>query len=142
MKKVEIIVTKFQFLYDRNYFRIKLILVTLFSTEIFAVENEIVGLGLTEDNLLYYVQQNYTPENIPNYNSSRDIIFSTLDNHNNIVSGVYSGYSITINGGYCDCENGNSSCIEADMVMPFRFDRVKAPKNWVEWNTCFNDVVI
>ncbi len=87
---------------------------SLLSIQLFAIENEMVGDGLTEDNLLYFVQQNFTPATVPSYDNSRDIIFSSLDNVNNTVSGVYSGYSIQMVGGYCNCNNGNSNCDETN----------------------------
>jgi len=81
---------------------------------IFSVENIIIESNLAEDNLLFHIQQNYTAENIPNYDNSRDIIFSSIDNLNDEVSCVYSGYSINLIGGYCNCDNGSNNCDETD----------------------------
>lgn len=81
----------------------------LLSVEHFEIESE-----LSEENLLYFIQQNFTPENVPNYDASRDIIFSTLNNFDNQVSCVYSGYTINLIGGYCDCETGNEDCDSND----------------------------
>jgi endonuclease I len=80
----------------------------------YSIENIIIEPNLTEYNLSFYIQQNFTAENIPNYDNSRDIIFGTLDNENSQILCVYSGYSINLIGGYCNCENGSNNCNETD----------------------------
>lgn len=98
-----------------NFCNLKIIPMIGFIIQLsFSIENIIIEPNLTEYNLSYYIQQNFTAENIPNYDNSRDIIFGTLDNENSQISCVYSGYSINLIGGYCNCENGSNNCNETD----------------------------
>jgi endonuclease I len=117
-------------LFQSNFNYLIILFFTMFSIQLFAIENEIVGSGLTEENLLYFVQQGFTPTTVPSYDNSRDIIFSSLDNTNNFVSGVYSGYSIDMVGGYCNCNNGNSNCEETNNISTC----VNNSGEWVDEN--------
>ena len=91
-----------------------LTLLSFITLSIYSQDHIPIEPNLTEQNLLFFIQQNYTPENIPNYNSSRDIILSILDQFNNQISCVYSGYTIDMIGGYCNCENANDICNETN----------------------------
>ena len=91
----------------KNSFIIKLLFLICFT---YSQNPLIIEPGLNQTNLLNYVKQNYTPTNILSYDNARDIIFSEIDNFNDTISCVYSGYSISLIGGYCSCENENTDC--------------------------------
>lgn len=98
-----------------NFINIRFFLVIgLLCQLLISEENVIIESNLTEESLLHYVQQNFTAQNIPSYDNSRDIIFSSLDNFDGEITCVYSGYSINLIGGYCNCDNGNNNCNETD----------------------------
>ena len=101
---------------------------SVFTLSIYSQDHTIIESSLTEDNLLFFIQENYTPENIPSYNASRDIILSNLDNHINQISCVYSGYTIDMIGGYCNCDNGNNNCDETDSPN----ECITNNGNWIE----------
>ncbi|MAJ44385.1 MAG: hypothetical protein CMF96_06550 [Candidatus Marinimicrobia bacterium] len=117
-----------------NYFKIlrltKIVILNLITVTllIYSQNNIVIESTLTEESLLFFIQENYTPENIPSYDSSRDIILSNLDNQNNQISCVYSGYTIDMIGGYCNCDNGNDYCNETD--FPSECDINNG--NWIE----------
>ena len=91
----------------KNSFIIKLLFLICFT---YSQNPLIIEPGLNQTNLLNYVKQNYTPSNILSYDNARDIIFSEIDNFNDTISCVYSGYSISLIGGYCSCANENADC--------------------------------
>lgn len=69
-----------------------IVLILIFSSVLFAI-----GDGLVEDDLLQYVQQNYTPSSTLGYNPARDILYSEIDaKPDNQLSGIYSGFTITL----------------------------------------------
>jgi len=56
-----------------------------------------IGEGLTGNELLEFVQENYTPSETMGYNTARDTMYAVIDlKENNQLSCVYTGYTITI----------------------------------------------
>jgi len=69
-----------------------IIAVLIFSLVLFAI-----GDGLVVEDLLQYVQQNYTPSSTMGYNPARDVLYSIIDiKPGNQLSGIYSDYTITL----------------------------------------------
>ncbi len=52
---------------------------------------------LTGDELIDELQANYSVTNPRGYNGARDAMYSSIDNKNGNITGVYSGYTITTN---------------------------------------------
>ena len=58
---------------------------------------EIIGEGLYGDQLFNYLNNNYQASNTLGYNNARDIMYSLIDiKDGNQLTGVYSGYTITL----------------------------------------------
>lgn len=69
-----------------------IILVLSFSLGLIAI-----GEGLIEDELMQFVQENYTPATTLGYNPARDILYSAIDiKQGNQLSGIYSNFTITL----------------------------------------------
>ena len=64
------------------------------ATQIFAQSDQIFP-ELTGTELIDELQANYSVTNPLGYNGARDAMYSTIDNKNGQVSGVYTGYTIT-----------------------------------------------
>ena len=59
---------------------------------------EVIGEGLYGNQLLDYINNNYQASNTLGYNNARDIMYSIIDiKQGNQLTGVYSGYTITLN---------------------------------------------
>jgi len=52
--------------------------------------------GLTGQELISKLQQEYKPATVLSYDDARDTMFAVIDNHNGQVTGVYSGFTITL----------------------------------------------
>lgn len=72
-------------------YRILLLLFLPFFIQAQTIEPDKMG---TE--LIIALQQNYTPNNPLGYGSARDILYSTIDNVGNDLSGVYTGFTVTL----------------------------------------------
>ena len=58
---------------------------------------EVIGEGLYGDQLFNYLNNNYQASNTLGYNNARDIMYSLIDiKDGNQLTGVYSGYTITL----------------------------------------------
>jgi PKD repeat protein len=66
-----------------------------FSTTLYA-QNQTVGDGMSGSTLINYVQQNYTPNSTMGYDVARDTMYAIIDNHNGDLTGVYTGFTITL----------------------------------------------
>ena len=59
--------------------------------------SEVIGEGMYGDQLLDYIHDNYQPSSTLGYNNARDIMYSIIDiKEGNQLTGVYSGYTITL----------------------------------------------
>ncbi len=59
--------------------------------------SEVIGEGLYGDELFDYINDNYQASNTLGYNNARDIMYSIIDiKQGNQLTGVYSGYTITL----------------------------------------------
>ena len=59
---------------------------------------EDIGIGLVEDSLINYLQDNYTTSNTESYTNARNILYGIIDNNNGYVSCIYTNYSGQIEG--------------------------------------------
>ena len=75
----------------RNFFIYIFILFAFLSSQ------EEIGIGLYEDELIDFLQNQYTAESIYSYNDARDILYSQIDlQADNILCGIYSNFSIQL----------------------------------------------
>ncbi len=80
-----------------QYLKRSLVLLLLgLSTTVFA-QGELIAPSLTGNDLIEYLQENYTPTSPKSYNSARDAMYGSIDNKNGQIIGVYTGYTITAN---------------------------------------------
>ena len=71
------------------------IYILLFVASIYSQDQ--IGEGLYSQDLVSFIQQNYTTNNVLSYNSARDILFSTIDiDNNNRVYCIYTNYFVTL----------------------------------------------
>ena len=76
----------------RNFF----IYIFIFFSFLFSQED--IGIGLVEDSLINYLQDNYTTSNTESYTNARNILYGIIDNNNGYVSCIYTNYSGQIEG--------------------------------------------
>ena len=87
--------------------------IILLSSLIFTQDN--IGGTLYLDDLINYLQDNYTTNNVLNYDSARDVLYGNIDNDNGSVSCIYTNFSVhnvpvnsprpTVHSGGLDCEH-------------------------------------
>lgn len=58
-------------------------------------QTELIAPTLTDSDLIEYLQENYTATSAKNYNSARDAMYSSIDNENGNIIGVYTGFTVT-----------------------------------------------
>ena len=76
---------------------------------------EIIGEGLTGQELIDYVRESYKTSDVLSYNSARDAMYGYIDNHNGTVSCIYTEFSVDnvpstdprpiVHEGGLDCEH-------------------------------------
>jgi hypothetical protein len=59
---------------------------------------EEIAPNLHSNELLEYIQNNYTTSSVQSYDNARDILYGTIDNVNGSVYCVYSNFSVQLNG--------------------------------------------
>ena len=59
---------------------------------------EEIAPNLHSNELLEYIQNNYTTSSVQGYDNARDILYGTIDNINGSVYCVYSNFSVQLNG--------------------------------------------
>lgn len=57
---------------------------------------EVIYPNLSGTELLEKVAQEYAPQQTLGYRRGRDILYTKVDNHNGVVEGIYTGYSIQV----------------------------------------------
>lgn len=72
------------------------VLITFLSIPLFA-QNESIAPNLIEDELITFLQENYSVTNPLGYNSARDAMYGSIDNKNGNIVCVYTGFTITAN---------------------------------------------
>ena len=95
--------------------RILLLLIIPFFTQAQTIEPDKMG---TE--LITALQQNYTPNNPLGYGPARDILYSTIDNVGNDLSGVYTGFTVTLDPTQDPSQSAfqNGAGLNAEHVYP------------------------
>ena len=71
------------------------IYILIFFTFLFCQEQ--IGVGLYQNELISYLQINYTSNQFLSYDDARDVLYSEIDVNNNNVYCVYTNYSVQIN---------------------------------------------
>ena len=57
---------------------------------------EVIFPNLSGRELVNEIAEEYSPNQTLGYRTGRDILYTEVDNHNGVVTGIYSGYSINI----------------------------------------------
>jgi len=70
--------------------------ILIFSVVLFAQDE--IAPGLNEEELLEYIQNNYTTPYVQSYDSARDILYGNIDNVNGSVNCIYTDFSVQLNG--------------------------------------------
>ena len=77
------------------------------------ISQDIIGEGLSEQNLINYLVNNYKTSNTIGYNDARNAMYGDIDNNNGIVKGIYSQVSVN---NVPECFSSPSQC---DYVRDF-----------------------
>ena len=81
----------------------------------FIFSQEEIGEGLYTNNLIEYLQQNYTTNTVLGYDAARDIMYGQIYNNNGNVSCIYTDFTVEnvpttnprpiVHNGGLDCEH-------------------------------------
>ena len=66
-------------------------------TSFLPAQNQDIFPGLTGQRLIDSLRANYKPLHVLDYDTARDTMFAVIDNHNDSVTCVYSGYTVWLN---------------------------------------------
>ena len=72
------------------------IYIFIFSGVLFSQDQ--IGIGLFEEELISYLQNNYTTPDTEGYDQARDILYGEIDNINGHVYCIYTDFSVQLNG--------------------------------------------
>ena len=61
-----------------------------------ALSQEYIGEGLNSQNLIEFLQQNYSTNNVLSYGNARDVLYSQIDDDDGIVRGIYTNYEVLL----------------------------------------------
>jgi len=92
--------------------------IALFLFQPVTAQNQTIGAGLEGQALIDYLKQNYTPTQTMGYNVARDIMYSEIDNVNGDLSGVYTGYTITLDPNQDPSTDAYNKGINAEHTWP------------------------
>ncbi|MFV1884104.1 MAG: lamin tail domain-containing protein [Balneola sp.] len=81
-------------------------------------QNQTIGAGLEGQALINFLQQNYTPAQTLGYDTARDTMYAIIDNNNGFVTGVYSGFTISLNPGADPSTDAFNKGINAEHTWP------------------------
>ncbi|MGK7872918.1 MAG: endonuclease I family protein [Xenococcaceae cyanobacterium] len=74
---------------------------------------------LSGPELLQEVAKEYAPEQTLGYNRGRDVMYTTIDNHDGVVMGIYTGYSVNIDPRASNPRNiTNQNNMNAEHIYP------------------------
>ncbi len=73
------------------------VFIILLMQQLFAQGGSILYPDLTGQELIDQLRADYKPNHVLSYDNARDTMFAKIDNHGGNVTGVYSGYTISIN---------------------------------------------
>ena len=128
------------------------IYILLFIKIIFS--QEVIGEGLSSEDLIDFLQENYTTNSVLSYNAARDAMYGQIYNNNGNLSCVYTQYTInnvptndprpTVTAGGMNCEHvwpqsmyDGSSPMKSDM---HHMKPCKSNVNSARGNKPFNEV--
>ncbi|SVC91939.1 uncharacterized protein METZ01_LOCUS344793, partial [marine metagenome] len=91
----------------------------IFIPNIFSQPNQIIGQGLTEQDLIEYVISNYKTFTTLGYNTARDVMYGTIDlKEDDQLSGIYTGYTITLDTSQDPSTNAYEQGINCEHTWP------------------------
>ena len=91
----------------------------IFIPNIFSQPNQIIGQGLTGQDLLQYVISNYKTSTTLGYDPARDVMYGTIDlKEDDQLSGVYTGYTITLDTSQDPSTNAYDQGINCEHTWP------------------------
>ena len=83
------------------------------------ISQTIIGPGLTKENLFNHLSANYKTSTTLGYGPARDIMYSTIDiKENNVLSGIYTDYSITLDPSQDPSTNAYEQDINCEHSWP------------------------
>ena len=63
------------------------------------LSQDVIGEGLSNNDLIQFLQNNYRTNSVLSYNNARDVLYSEIDkNSNNQVKCIYTNYYVTLPG--------------------------------------------
>jgi len=74
----------------------KYIFILLLSIYNWAFTQDVIGEGLSGNELIDYVIDNYKTSNVLSYNNARDVLYAEVDKINGEVKAVYTNYAVTL----------------------------------------------
>ena len=99
-------------------FRVKSI-ITFITLIQFSYSQDVIGAGLFGDELFDLLNDNYQTSNTLGYNNARDVMYSEIDiKAGNQLTGVYSGYTITLDLSQDPSTNAYEQGINCDHTSP------------------------
>ena len=85
----------------------------------FSYSQTIIGEGLFGDELINFLNDNYQASNTLGYNNARDVMYSEIDiKPGNQLTGVYSGYTITLDLSQDPSTNAYEQDINCEHTWP------------------------
>ncbi len=112
-----IIIYQFQLGLPLRYSRIQFIIVLIVSNFIYS--QQVIGEALYGNNLFNYLNSNYQVNSTLGYNNARDVMYSEIDlKAGNQLSGVYSGYTITLDLSQDPSTNAYEQGINCEHTWP------------------------
>lgn len=94
------------------------VLLLLLSTNLTFAQNQTIGAGLEGQTLINFIQQNYTPSQVLGYNNARDTMYAVIDNKNGNLTGVYTGFTISINPNVDPSTDAFNKGVNAEHTWP------------------------
>jgi len=120
-----------------------------------ALSQEAIGGNLYLNNLIQFLQNNYTTPSVQSYNNARDILYGNIDNQNGSVSCIYTNFTVnnvpsnsprpTVHAGGIDCEHVWPQSLGAGSGLPksdmHHLRPCKSTVNSSRGNKPFNEIV-
>ena len=82
-------------LHTESNMKKKYIFILLLSIFNSALTQDVIGEGLSGNELIEYVIDNYKTSNVLSYNNARDVLYAEVDKINGEVKAVYTNYAVT-----------------------------------------------
>ena len=92
-----------------------------------AICQDTIGQGLTGDDLIEFVIDNFKPSNVLSYNNARDVLYAEVDKIDGQVKGVYTNYSVQLPNGVDPSTHLYENGIDCEHVWPQSLGASQSP---------------